>query len=82
MKAVEFPEANTVYRAEGCLDVPAWHDGKQVIGCIELDDDEIQGIVDNRRIWLHFLIPFWPAVALHFTFPFKTDHGFNEEDLR
>jgi hypothetical protein len=63
MKPVEFPEMNTKFVAPGCGDLPVHMDGKNIVSCWELTDEERQKIADGGNLWL--MIVGMPAAGPH-----------------
>lgn len=72
---VKFPEANTNYVAEGCLDLSAykgeWPDGSPcIISCWQLTPAELDEVNRTSRVYLHILGHAQPPVYLSPERPF------------
>lgn len=53
MNAVDFPERNAMF-GEGqpeYVPIPAFADGRNVVFCWELSDDEIAKLIVTRKLW-------------------------------
>ena len=78
MKPVKFPDANIVITkppsAGGMVkDLPAFADGKVIISCWELTNDELIDLSQTKKIYLHILGEDMPCALLTVHSPFKRD---------
>lgn len=70
LNPVHFDQANKVMTAPGCGDLPVFNGDGQFISCWELTDEQIQDVIDNRRIWLSVRACGQPPVWLSTEYPF------------
>lgn len=75
LKPVPFEEQNIVYVAPGCGDLPAFQDGRQIITCWEISDEQLQVLSDTKRIYLWVTGAAQPPVSVCVDYPFPdTSH--------
>jgi hypothetical protein len=79
MKPVEFPEMNTKFVAPGCGDLPVHMDGKNIVSCWELTDEERQKIADGGNLWLMIVGMHQPPVLITTDFPIVDKTEWPEE---
>lgn len=78
MKPVEFPEQNYKFVANGCGDLPAWSNGKHIVSCWQLDENDLEAINKSKQIWLVITGGVQPPVDLRVSIPFVNDAEFEE----
>lgn len=80
MKPRPFPESNTIYTKppgwtdEECGPMEAFADGKFIVSCFEPTTEEIEELIQNRKIWLFVAGVGMPPVAI------STKHPFNAKN--
>lgn len=77
---IAFDMANKTMTAPDCGALPVFHGEGHFISCWQLTDEQIQDIVDNRRIWLGIHANGQPQVWLSTDYPFQ-EQGDWPEDL-
>lgn len=80
MKPKEFPEVNKTFVAEGCGDLPAFQDEKQIVSCWEFEGMEKLLVLFHGKIWLSVLMPQQPPVGLPASNPLLDENG-NAENI-
>lgn len=81
MVPIEFSQSNVKFTAPGCLPLPAFTDGKYIVSCWQLTDEEQRAIADNGKIWLAVMVPVQPPVAISTDCPIKTENDTWPEEL-
>lgn len=76
---IPFDQQNKVMKAPGCGDLPVYHGQGQFISCWELTEEQIQDIIDNKRIWLSVFGSGQPPVWLSTDYPFIEAGDWPEE---
>ena len=78
MKPIEFKEQNAVLgkpkemTAEECSSLPVFKDGKECVSCWEFTDEEIQKLIETKKIWIGVCSgESQPPIWLDVEYPFK-----------
>lgn len=73
LKPVDFDEANKRMVADGCGDLPVFHEHDAFISCWEVTEEQLAVIAKTRRIWLGVLGKGQPPVWLTVELPFRPE---------
>ena len=70
MNPVNFEDANCVFKAEGCGDLPAVKTDKSIVSCLEMTDKEKEEFIKTGKIYLLVMGQAQPPVALYVDRPY------------
>ncbi len=77
MNPVHFPEANLTltppagWPPEACGNLSTYADGKEIISCWELSDEELLELARHRRLWVRVAGQGAPPMSLQVEHPFR-----------
>ena len=70
MKPVKFEDANCVYKAQGCGDLPALRTDNHIFSCWEMTEKEKQEFLKTGKIYLCVMGEIQPPVSLYVDRPY------------